>query len=54
MAKNTGEGRRIGAIKGRKQAYNPKTDKWVQFDSDHKIIANTDSPRKGVKGKGKK
>ncbi|MDD3247198.1 MAG: hypothetical protein PHF18_10180 [Methanosarcina sp.] len=54
MAKNTGEGRRAGAVKGRSQAYNPKTDKWVQFDENHKIMTSTDNPRKGVKGKGKK
>ncbi|WP_198143879.1 hypothetical protein [Methanosarcina lacustris] len=54
MAKNTGEGRRAGAVKGRSQAYNPKTEKWVQFDENHKIMTSTDNPRKGVKGKGKK
>lgn len=54
MAKNTGENRRIGAVKGRKQAENPKTGKWVQFDEHHKIMGNTDNPRKGVTGKEKK
>ncbi|WP_204245326.1 hypothetical protein [Methanosarcina horonobensis] len=52
MARNTGEGRRTGAVKGRSQAYNLKTDKWVQFDENHKIMTSTDNPRKGVRRKG--
>jgi hypothetical protein len=54
LAKNTGENSRIGAVKGRTQTLNPKTGKWVQFDAHHKIITNTDKPRKGVRGKGEK
>lgn len=54
MAKNTGEGRRAGAVKGRSQACNSKTDKWVQFDENHKIMTSTNNARKGVIGKGKK
>lgn len=35
MAKNapTGDNRRIGAVKNRTQAYNPKTSQWVKRDS---------------------
>ena len=28
MAKNTGKGFRLGAVKGRSQAYNPRTGLW--------------------------
>lgn len=47
MAKNTGDGRRIGIFEGRTQAYNQKTGKWVQFDENHKIMTSTENPRKG-------
>lgn len=30
MAKNTGEGHRIGSVDERTQVKNPKTDKWVK------------------------
>ena len=30
MAKNTGEGRRIGSIDERTQVKNPKSDKWTK------------------------
>lgn len=33
MATNTGQNRRIGAIKDRSQTYNPKTDQWVKRDT---------------------
>lgn len=53
MAKNTGNDYRIGAVKGRSQTYNPKTDSWVKRDSstgrfiDGKTSSN--SPFKGVR-----
>ncbi|GIW48763.1 MAG: hypothetical protein KatS3mg079_239 [Caloramator sp.] len=34
MAKNTGNGYRIGAVDNRSQTYNPKTDSWVKRDSE--------------------
>ena len=36
MAKNapTGDNRRIGAVKGRSQAYNPTTKTWTKRDSE--------------------
>jgi len=35
LAKNssTGDGHRNGAVKGRTQVHNPKTDTWVKRDS---------------------
>lgn len=33
MATNTGQNRRIGAIKDRSQTYNPVTDQWVKRDT---------------------
>lgn len=34
MAKNTGDGYREGEVRGRSQAYNPETKKWVKRDSE--------------------
>jgi hypothetical protein len=34
MAKNTGQGYRQGAVTGRTQVHNPKTDTWVKRDAD--------------------
>jgi hypothetical protein len=33
MATNTGQNRRIGAIKDRSQTYNPVTDQWIKRDT---------------------
>lgn len=33
MGTNTGDDGRKGAVKGRKQAFNPKTEKWVKIDT---------------------
>lgn len=34
MAKNTGAGHRQGAVTGRSQVHNPKTNTWVKRDSE--------------------
>lgn len=36
MAKNApyNDGHRQGAVKGRSQTYNPKTDRWVKRDTE--------------------
>lgn len=55
MAKNNpiGDNARVGAVKGRSQTYNPKTDCWVKRDTstgrfmDAKTSTNT--PFKGVR-----
>ena len=55
MATNppSGDGHRNGAVKGRSQTYNPKTDSWVKRDTktgkfmDVKTSDNT--PFKGVR-----
>lgn len=33
MGTNTGDDGRKGAVKGRKQVFNPKTEKWVKIDT---------------------
>ena len=33
MAKNTGEGHRVGEVKGRSQVHNPETDTWTKRDA---------------------
>ena len=51
MAKNTGNGYRIGAVKDRCQTYNPQTNTWVKRDSStgRFIDAKCDgTPFKGV------
>jgi hypothetical protein len=56
MAKNTGNGYRIGAVDNRSQTYNPKTDSWVKRDTstgrfiDQKTSDN--KPFKGVRKEG--
>lgn len=55
MAKNKpiGDNARVGAVKGRSQTYNPKTDSWVKRDTttgrfmDSKTSSNM--PFKGVR-----
>jgi hypothetical protein len=51
MAKNTGNGSRIGSIKNRTQVQNPKTDRWVERDATTGQFVNQkadDKPFKGV------
>lgn len=52
VAKNTGEGSRRGAVKGRVQALNPLTKRYVKIDTESgRIIEHkrTDGPYKGVR-----
>ncbi|MHA8109959.1 hypothetical protein ACYATP_00215 [Lactobacillaceae bacterium Melli_B4] len=51
MAKNGPKGGgRIGAIKGREQAFNSKTGQFVKIDTNtHKFIGNKSTPFKGVR-----
>ncbi len=52
MAKNTGQGHRDGAVKGRSQTHNDKTDVWVKRDAKTgKFIDQKadDKPFKGVR-----
>ena len=47
-----GDGRRIGAVRGRSQTHNPKNDKWVKRDSDTGRFMDQKSdgtPFKGVR-----
>ncbi len=53
MAKNgvTGDGHRNGAVTGRSQTYNPKTEQWVKRDSDtgrFMDVKQDGTPFKGV------
>lgn len=52
MAKNTGQGSRKGAVKGRVQALNPVTRRYVKIDTDTGRIIDhkkTSGPYKGVR-----
>lgn len=54
MAKNppTGDGHRHGAIKGRSQVHNPKTDRWTKRDAEtgyFKDVQSDGTPFKGVR-----
>lgn len=50
LAKNTGIGRRNGAVANRMQKYNPLTGRWDKFTRDgHYIKTKSDSrPWKGI------
>lgn len=51
MAKNTGEGYRVGPVKGRTQTHNPKNDKWTKRDTETGEFMDQkadDKPFKGV------
>ncbi len=53
MATNgkSGDGHRNGAVKGRTQTHNPKTDQWVKRDSEtgkFMDVKNDGKPFKGV------
>lgn len=54
MAKNPpkGDGRRNGAVKGRSQVHNPKTEKWIKRDTETGRFIDQktdDKPFKGVR-----
>lgn len=47
-----GDNKRVGAVKGRSQTHNPKTDKWVKRDTETGRFMDQkadDSPFKGVR-----
>lgn len=51
MAKNTGKGSRIGAVRGRSQVKNPKTGEWTKRGESGKFIdgKSDGTPFKGVR-----
>lgn len=55
MATNppSGDGHRNGAVKGRSQTYNPKTDSWVKRDTETgrfmDVKTSDNTPFKGVR-----
>jgi len=52
MARNgkVGDGHRDGAVRGRTQTYNPKTETWVKRDSDTGRFMDGKSDGKPFKG----
>jgi len=52
MAKNspTGDGQRKGAVKGRTQVHNPKTDTWTKRDSKTGKFMDSKKDGKPFKG----
>lgn len=52
MAKNppSGDNHRKGAVTGRSQTYNPKTDSWVKRDSETGRFMDQKSDDKPFKG----
>ena len=53
MGKNTGRGGRIGLVKNRRQAYNPRTKKYIKIDTvTGKILKTSSTKFKGVRMKG--
>jgi hypothetical protein len=50
MARNTGKGHRIGAVKGRSQVYNPRTGSWIKRGSDGRFMDVKTSDNKPFKG----
>ena len=50
MGKNTGNGTRIGRIKGRKQIYNSLTKKYIKVNTETgKFMSSSDTKYKNVK-----
>ncbi|BFO65362.1 hypothetical protein [Chryseobacterium sp. KCF3-3] len=55
MATNppTGDGHRNGAVKGRSQTYNPKTESWVKRDTKTgqfmDVKTSSSTPFKGIR-----
>lgn len=50
MAKNTGKNFRVGPVKDRTQAFNPKTESWVKRDKESGKFIDQKSDRKPFKG----
>lgn len=50
MAKNTGNGTRIGVIAGRTQVFNEKTGKYIKRDAvTGKFMGSKDTPYKAIR-----
>lgn len=51
MAKNTGRGSRIGAVRGRSQAFNPRIGAWVKRGDGGRFMdrKSDGAPFKGVR-----
>jgi hypothetical protein len=52
MAKNPppGDGRRVGAVRGRSQTHNPQNDRWVKRDTDTGRFMDQKDDAKPFKG----
>ena len=50
MAKNTGHGHRIGAVRQRSQSWNPATQRWTKQGADGRFMdgKSDGTPFKGV------
>ncbi|MGW4370769.1 hypothetical protein ACWEKT_34535 [Nocardia takedensis] len=50
MARNTGKGSRVGAVRGRTQVHNPKTDSWTKRGPNGQFMdtKSDNQPFKGV------
>jgi len=54
MATNTDKGSRKGAVSGRVQVLNPRTDRWIKLDTATGRILDqkkSNGPYKGIKKK---
>ncbi|GHF74113.1 hypothetical protein FHX82_002089 [Amycolatopsis bartoniae] len=51
MAKNTGNGSRVGAVRGRSQVMNPKTGEWTKRGEGGRFLdgKKDGQPFKGVR-----
>lgn len=51
MAMNTGRGFRRGAVRGRSQTFNPRTQSWTKRGSNGRFLDRkaNDAPFKGVR-----
>ena len=50
MAKNTGNGHRVGIVTGRTQTFNPKTEQYVKRDAKTgKFLSSKETPFKNIK-----
>ena len=50
MGGNTGKGHRKGAVKGKSQTFNPKTNQHIKRDtSTGKFVSSKKTPYKGVR-----
>jgi len=50
MGRNTGNGTRIGLIKSRKQAYNPRTKQYIKINTDTgKIMGSSSNKFKSIR-----